>query len=726
MKKSFFLLLSVITLPVYASGILGSLTKFQDSLEDVGQKTEGSTVDTGTVPEVSSGPVSSSSSAKCMENDQTSLPLNYLTSLILKKDAALELTHDARQGSLQVSSADMIGNCSSMLEWNLKKPQIAGKSAYAVEVKFKDGDPCTADGCVYKVAKVKNGAFEKYEDIVLKPTLKGFEECLEKSGVVVGGKVVSDAIYRTPINEKFSGIKETGKLLFVSHGPSTPMIKAKYGSFEPIHGCDYYETIHPRASQLMTYEDAERERLNAEASKLKDCTINEYYKVADFLEKNQDFSNELSEVRDRLILEAAKNSAAALLTDKYTEDDLKVMSDFDKYIVQPKVQTAAALYEEMLELEGDAKKQKQEELKKVLSEIAALKQKPYFTALHTKKLIKDGKFEEAEKLNTMVLTLESYQSLGSKKENVVHTPEVVRARIVQGIASFSDHLTKERETYEIRTGQITGMADSNARLAADIRKTIEIRSRNFNQEIQTEFGRIQQPNGYCFRYYRNTQRCIEDSVLRIRELQAVLKHYNDIDVARIAEYEAKEKEYRALEKEGQRYIATQNGEEGVATTEAPAPVDTTAAPARAEEAAPNNGVYSFDFNQSPQQQAQMTPQMQQYPTTPYANQNMFQSQQYNQYQYGYQQQQPFLGQQSYNQYGYQGGGQPYYGQQGYNQYQNGYQAGGQPFYGQQGLSANYSFNWGAGAGAQPMYGQQQQQFGYQPYMHYNAQSMYGP
>ncbi|WPU65357.1 hypothetical protein [Peredibacter starrii] len=695
MKKFSILLLSMATMPVYAQGILGSLNSYQESLEPkhvsrTGEGGSSTTVGSSSkpVPEVKpSGGASSTTNNKCEENDQTSLPLSYITSLIMEKDGKLDIVHDPRQGTLTVKSPDMISNCSSMLDWKLKQPEIQGKKAYAIEVKFNSTGECSDQGCKYKIAKVKNGEFEKYEEMVFKPTLKGFEECLQKSGVIVNGKVDPKAIYSSQANEKFNGIEQSGRLLFLSHGPSSPMVKAKYGTFEAVDRCDYYEQAHPQVKNLLTLADEEKERLDAEAAKLKDCPINEYYKVADFLEKYEDYSAQLGQVRDRLILESAKKSAEAILKGKYTEDDLKVMGDFERYIVQPKIDLAISLYQQMVDLEGDAKKAKQEELKVVLAELSTYRQKPYFTGVQTKKLIEDGRFEEAEKLNSIMISLDNYHRLGSKQENVVITPSVAASRVTSARQAFKSQLETERENYEIRTGQTTGKSDYYAQLAKRMRQNIQIRSQNFSAEIQSEYERVQQPNGYCFKYWRNAQKCIQDTVERIQELTALLQHYNKIDEERAAEYDAKAKSYGELEAQGRRYIAAQNGEEVVeerVPKQDSFPEDTTRPQPRAAEAQQpqqgQNGVYNFQW---PQQQAQMTPQNYQYPQTPYAQQNMFMQQQ-NPYQYY---SQP-LGAQAYGGYQMQGG---------------------------------YNFQWGAG---NQMYPQQQMYQNYNPYMQYNQYSMY--
>lgn len=711
MKKLPILMLSLMTLPAYAQSILSTLNSHQDSLKtpetnSAGGSGSGGSSNSSTGPDVKpSTETISSSSAKCEEADQTSLPLAYVTSLIQQKNAALDITHDPRSGSLTISSENMIGNCSSMLEWKLKQPEVMGKKSYAVEVNIKQGQECAADGCSYKVTKVENGEFKAHEVMKFKPTLKGFEECLQKSGVVVAGKVVASAIYPAPVKEKFSGLDHSGPLLFLSHGPSSPIVKAKYGKFEHIVGCDHYEAAHPQVKSLLTLADAEKERLDAEAAKLKECKVDEYGKLADFIEKYENYSSELGDIRDRLILEAAKKSALAIAEGKYTEDDLKVLADFERYMVNPKVEHAKFLYDEMIELEGDAKKAKQEELKAVLAQIAALNVKPYFTGLHTQKLIADGRFEEAEKLNSFKLVLENHQRLGAKQDNVVITPGVAAQRIAAAKATFAQSIVREKERYEIRTGQSSGKAQYNANLAARMRSNIQVRTQNYTAEIQLEYERIQQPNGYCYKYWRNAQKCIQETAERIQELQALALHYNKIDAERALEYDALAKDYGDLEAQGRRYIAAQNGEEVPADVPVVAePQDTTVPGARPQDPQGNQpGVYSFNFQgggqqQQPgqmpyQQQAQYTPQQYQYPTSPYQNQNNFQQQS----PYGYQQQQqnPWMGQQAYGMQGQMG--------MGYQQQQG-----------------SYNFNY-AGGGMQNQMGYQQQQ----PYGYQQQQSPYG-
>jgi hypothetical protein len=665
MKKIPVLMLSLLTLPTYAQGLLSTLNQYQGSLSTPSSSAQ-TPQNRSTTPDVKPSANSvTSASKKCEENDQTSLPLAYVTSLIQEKDAVLDIVHDPRSGTLSVSSGDMISNCSSMLEWKLHQPEIMGKKSYAVEVKIKDSDICSAVGCTYKVAKVEKGEFKEYENMIFKPTLKGYEECLQKSGVIVGGKIVPDAIYKSPVSEKFSGLENSGRLLFVSHGPSAPMVKAKYGKFEHVNACDHYESAHPRIKTLLTQGDAERERLDAEASKLKDCKVDEYHKLADFIDKYEVYSSQLGDIRDRLILEAAKKSADAISKGKYTDEDLKILQDFDRYVIAPKVELAKALYNESLELDGDAKKAKQAELKNVLSQLAALNQKPYFVPAHVNKLLDDGKFEEAETLNSSLLSIENHKRLGTKVANIDITPEVAASRIASSRESFRQTIENEKERYEYKTGQSSGKAQEYKQLAARMRQNIQTRTQNYSAEIQEENAN-RQPGGYCYTTWWKTQKCIKEAEERIQFLAAQATKNNQVDAERAAEYDAKAKAYGELEAQGRRYVANQNGE--------PAPVEQPENSESHDNLTPGartkEGNFTFQFNngqpnqqqlnqQQPnqqqlllqqqqqmaaQQQAMMTPNQYQYPINPYQQQNMFMQQQNP---FAMQQQYPMMGQQNF-------------------------------------------------------------------------------
>ena len=111
MKMFTVAMLSLLALPTYAQDLLGLLLDYQKELNKSSQSQDNSK--NGEVTKVEK----TKTSGSCTEQDQASLPLAYVTGLILEKDGKLELGHDPRSGQLSLKSPDMISNCSSMIEW---------------------------------------------------------------------------------------------------------------------------------------------------------------------------------------------------------------------------------------------------------------------------------------------------------------------------------------------------------------------------------------------------------------------------------------------------------------------------------------------------------------------------------------------------------------------------------------------------------------------------------
>lgn len=693
--KNLFLSLTLVLMTTKArsSDVFEALKNYQGS---------GNTISTGSSNTSSLASTTTLDNPIC-ENDQTSLPLSFLTLLFQTNDKDLKIAHDTMNNTLTISSpGNMISNCSNMLQWNLKTKKINGNTIHAIEAEIKKTDDCTESACKYKVV-LKNDGKPSFEEKFFEPTLKGFEKCLEETKIFNEGKINASAIHPTQLVVPLSVPSESGNLHFLSRGNLSTSYPRKYSeNFVHVEGCDHYEYAHPQVRAILTEEDKEKKNLDEKANELKKCT--EYSQVADFIQKYQEYASELGEIAKKLLLEAAKKSASAIKSGKYSDEDLKVIEDFNKLVVEPKINEAVKLHDEWVSLTGDDKKTKKSELDKVLSEISSYGKDPYFLSLHTNKLVSDGKFEEAEKLNSMKLTIQHHQRLGAKENNVVITPAVAAESVKKNQDLFSQYLVNEREKYDYRTGQSSGKAEYYANLRKRMNDNIQARTENYKDEIQAELARTQPPSGHCYRYFRNTQRCIQESQERVQELVSLLQHYNNVDKERFEEYDELAKQWGGLEEEGRRYIATQNGEEPPVESKTyilTGEDETTDPPARRD--SQRSDSYNFDYNpgvqQNPQyyqQHSQMTPQQYNYPVNPYQYNNMFSQQNpysiYNQ---------PFLGQQSFGP-----------------NYQNSYQQ-----------SGVYNFNWSNPGNymQQPFPSQQQPgQLPYwnQPYQAYGNFQMY--
>lgn len=705
-------MLSLLTLPAYGQNLLDALEQNQASLP-----ADPGTSEARPSPGITSPTTRPSEvDTHCDEDKQTSLPLKYLTALLLQRDAKLDLSHDPSTGTLRVSStAKMIGNCNSMLDWKVQENEVDGVKTYAVEVKFKDGDTCpegVADGdkkC-YRFALMKDNTFDKFETKPFSNDIRGFQKCLEASGVVApDGKINSAAIFKQPLQESFSGLEETGKILFLSHGPVSSQVDPRF-ALDRVNKCDVYERIHPDISMVYSSGDLRNQRLEAEAAELRNCTPNEYQRLVDFIERNN-YERDLGAIRDNLIQQAAQATAKKISENKeLTDDDLRVVSDFEHYIIDPLRIEIAQLYNEMENMSPSEQQQARQLLDEKRKKLEEYARAPYFQKAHVEKLLSKGMFADAERMEGIRIAITETAKIGKREGNVTITPDMARVRIANLRGELSNSIVTERENYDIRTGVTTGMSQSYKDLAAAMRRNIQTRTQNYMQEIQSEYARMQQ-GGYCYKYFRNTQKCIQDSLQRIQELQTALTHYNNIDQQRANEFDEKAKQYGTMEAEGRRYVAAQNGE----PVPQEQPQDNTVPQ-------PRN-----DQNAQAAAAAQMMPQMMMQ-NQPYMN-SMMMGQQMNPYASMYGQSGGLMGQAGFNAgFGYQGTmgqnymgmAQPQYGSVGMNWFQMGQQMmGGQQQmyspYGQMGMQSPMGMMYGQSPYMQQpmgMYGSMPQMYNY--------------
>lgn len=727
MKKFAVVMLSVLTVPAYAQSMLESLQTYQKEIQ---AKSSSSTAKSdGPAPAPSEPVTSTKSSGQCSPQDkQTSLPLAYITAMLMEKDGKLQINHDPRNGKISVTSPEMISNCSSMIQWHPNTRTVDGRKVYSLEARIKKGADCVDDVCEYDMAVVEKGSFKAFEKVKVKATMEGFVECLDKSGVRKDGKVVADAIYPSPIDESFEGFKDTGDLLFMSHGPSSKLIKGKYDKFVEVDKCDHYEKITPEGMSLVSVADSQAKHFAEEEEKIRNC--GEYGKISDFMARyEEEYSEDLNAIRDKLIIEAVKKATKAIAEGKYTEEDLKVLADFDKYIVQPKIRDANTAYTKAQLTEGSDKAAAIAEMKAALAELNTYNAAPFVSAAVVAKLEAEGRFQEAQVANGIKVTIGYHQKLGNKEAGKVFTPEFVAQKVAAHNAGYEKEIEGKKEIYEIKTGQLTGKSKEYSDTVSAYNRNIQMRSQSYTQAIQDSLQDIQ-PGGYCFRSpFRNSQKCYQETVEYVQALQTQMQNNNKVDYELAQENYAKAQEYLKLEKEGAAYVARQNGEAPAATAQP----DTITAPTR-EQYAANNGQGQNPYQQGNgvQTQVQMNGQMQgqnPYQQPGYGQPQYYQQQQgYNQYgqqnmmgQNPYQQQGMTQQYPNYNnqaQFGFQGQYNIGFGnqQQGYNQYGQQNMMGQNP-YQQQGYQQNpYS--------QQSMYGNGQAQ-GWSPYGAYQNQSVYG-
>lgn len=650
-------LLSILTIPAYAQSVMGALQTFQKDLTSESKASpKGAPGQQPTVQSVAK----TKSSGQCLENDQTSIPLTYLTNMMLERDAKLDIVHDNLSGELIVNSPPMISNCSSMIEWEAKSRVQNGVTSYVVEAKIKKGDSCVDGVCAYDVVKgVKDESTDEFKKSVEKvhvaPTFKGFESCLEKAGVIVKTKdpktnkvttsVEPKAISAASLNEKFDGMKESGVVLFLSHGLESREAKAKYGSFVEVDKCDHYENILPEPLKLLSSADEAARAEEARKAEMRECK--DYMKLTKFMEESEALAQEFGGIRDNLIIEGTKKAVAAITAgDKSV--DISVIADFQKHIIEPLVDQADVLYN-MIQIEKDPAKKSElvANLKQVLTALSKYNSAPFMTTAIVEKLESLGEFERAQDVNGIKALIVTRARLGSTIAGKVITPALAQKEVENYRKLYAAESAEKKLKYEARTGQRVGDSKIFADQMANRTRMIQVRTQNYSRAIAEEYAKMQRcPQKVLSGFLPNyAQRCIQESQANIQALQASLQRANQLDAAEGQKLAAKATEFAKLEKEGQAYIAQNSGAEEVE-------VDTTIPVIPGA----NNQVYTFDYqgamgqNQMGQQQTQqMSPQQlaaqQQYQYM--ASPNQFQSSQ-NPYLQGQTQQFPnYMGHQQY-------------------------------------------------------------------------------
>lgn len=647
-KIAFSVTLAVLSAGAMAQDFFSAMENYQKTISNDNSSGSSSGVITkpGSTETQTNKPVVvsvSNTSKPCESSEQTSLPLNYIHRLLLSSNPEVKVEHSPSASKLSVKAGSFVANCQSMLEWNLRQPPTDPKE-YNLELKFSRPATDCADGkCEYTVSKKVDGKFQNVK-MKFSPNLAGFTECMKEAGIVdEKGQVVPANIYRDQMETSFSEISESGEITLLSNGPEGKQKDPKFGYVKQ-NGCMVYEKLSDKSLEVLSAADAEKRRLENEKTKV--CESGDYRQVADFISKNEAFSAELQVILKQMVLDQAKKTAKKLddmekdPKIKLTDEDFAVISDFQKYVVDPLVKKADQKFEEMEEAEGAEKTNKQKELDSIIAEIKSYNTAPYFKDQHTNSLVVKGHFDSARSLNSAKANLKNRYRLGQKEQGVLVTPEVAQNAVAVNQNTYDNMLQTKIEEWEFKTGQREAKSPYYYQVAENLRANIQTRTTNYTQEIQYEYSRMQQ-GGYCYAYFRNTQKCIEDSVLRIQQLQAEMQQFNKVDEERALEFTQKGDYYKGLEDEGSRYVAGQYNDQTetkVESKESNVPTTPVSpSPRPAENTQPTgqqpNGSYVFNIPQQQQYQQQYQQQPQQ---------------QFNPYQYS----SPFMGQQNFNQTGF--------------------------------------------------------------------------
>lgn len=722
MKKTLLVVLSLTSLSLYAQGVS---SPFRDYQRTLATSPSGSASGAPLAPAAPVAMTSEETVGVCTENVQTSLPLSTLLTYVLDDEPELKVDHDNRTGKLRVfSSANIVGNCASMIDMQMDKRNVNGKFTYVVDVKFK---PCPAGQavCKFPVVKVENDQHVETVEMDYPASLVGYKKCLEDSGVVKDNRVVPGSILRTPLTKTFNGATESGDILFASHGPSSATERAQYGDFKAINGCDHYETINTIDTRLTSAAEEDAAALQARVERLRNCTPSNYGEGFDFVSENPD-NNSIGEILNAArvaLTQAATTSANAIRSGTYTANDIKVMNDFYDLVVETKIDEILEKYDELADMSGD-KSEAQAEFDALQAELLALKAAPLFDMAAYQKLVSLGKFDDAETIASLIINIDAYAKLGKRDARGVIDPRRVIDWKTAERRRMSAQLDEEEDKFNARTGLTAGgpsLAQGHADTVNQLNRNIMIINNNYAATLQ----QIEQS---C--RFNQSPQCLQRQAHNRQVADAERERMLTPLVAQVAEHTRKAEEFAVLENEGRRHLASQGLEVPGGPVQPRFDIGMSAEFEQQQQQIAQQQYAQQMMAQQQQaifqqrQQASLYPQQQQYgggnqynfPMPQFASQN-------NGFQYGGQAQygsqfgSQFGAPQQYNQYGNQQYGNQQYGGAPYQiqpfQMPQGYgqpQAYGQPQLGAQNFnpalySSNMSMNFGQpqGYGQQPYY-----------------------
>ena len=273
------------------------------------------------------------------EKDRNTVPYKFLLGLLANK--SLSISHDPHSGVLKFDGGIMIGNCQSMLETVVSKPNES-IPYYTFQVAVKKPGGCNGDKCQYEVTSISNGENKKATKS-FKPNFDGFVSCLKETGVFVNGKINQKKVAPIEFVHEERDITQTSELLYANRGYKGTRYAGKYSTNKiPTYpGCYYFEDIQKGGFKTYSVDDMESFELERLYQKV--CNSGNYKlidsHISDF-DQLVPFQNGLIKIRNELILDEVKKlheivSESEQLNEVDKAKFKEVSSDFLEHVIKP-------------------------------------------------------------------------------------------------------------------------------------------------------------------------------------------------------------------------------------------------------------------------------------------------------------------------------------------------------------------------------------------------------
>ena len=595
----------------FANTLLNALYESQESSTLSSAPGPTSRIDLGTTSNMQS-------SAQCSDKDQNTLPLRFVMGLLREKGATLRPVHDPSTGKLTINGGRMIGNCNSMLEYKLSEPDSERGLPYIFQVTIKGcGDD--VEKCDYAVKSAKNGIPNDLGTMKFEPTMNGFMECLESTGVFKNGTIQSDNIAIAEFKAVKTGVNQSAELWFAHHGPYVDPDNGVFsdaGNKKPGMGCYYFEDIQKDGFEIYSKKDIDLNRKKDQFQNL--CKSGNYrlidQKIGDFQEVKY-LQNILKEVRNELLLDEVKKVAKQL---KDNEDyaGLKVsqiksvIEDFEKYIIQPKRDelfgvynngsiVKKGLYHQIIDEENEDRKANLiTEFLKGLDELNQYTESPYLSLKSLRQMESFKKkapvddvdwYNAALTLNRTINTakaftmpyeknLKRYRTRNDQKFSSIPTISFKKTqdKIDKAQGKYARSLSTKRQLIEdedySKVGELRGRASRLRDINNSNIKKLQKAMAELEQEMYRSCCYVRQAGTFdqaCTQriYYRNHRQCAAELEEEMKFIVKKVEKMNKSNESLADSYEDEAVGWVSVEKDREEYYSSSEDDEDDDSTE---------------------------------------------------------------------------------------------------------------------------------------------------------------
>lgn len=440
---------------------------------------------------------------------QSSIPLSFFSNLLINNGENYQMTYDKDKKSMRIDFGEMMTACND--KFNFVKRSAGEK--YYIELKLKNGV-----------------SFEDFQ----KCTLEKTENEYKTERVVIN----------------FNEVKPDQEIVFLSNGPYA----SKYPRHKmiKIEGCQMIEQFD---NYRIVALEKDSDYINKQDQVAKICESNDYKEILSNINQFEDFGGVLQKVAAGLIDEKVKEAASKILDKKLDQVDFDVFDDFEKYVLDPKIEEIERVYSELmlLEVNSSAYDKKKRELDKLKRELAKYSRAPYPDNKVRSILLADGYFSEEAlifKINTKVATT---RMIFNKQDDVVIDPARAEDILDTQVADHNAFLDQSRKEFRIRKGEITGESQKYFEIAESFEQQLEDETQGYQEGMALLNRKKQECAREAMTFFgynaKKHQECVESKDRFMNEFTKIYQANREGLQKEINEYLKQGNHYYALEAE---------------------------------------------------------------------------------------------------------------------------------------------------------------------------------